>query len=515
MKNKKYFKLFTILFILITLFITYKSFAQNNNALYEYQYVSSWDGTETKKDVREGGIGGVFNYILTFMTIGIVLLILYRILTGAIKKGTTDNIYQSKEGNKSIKIAGVALLLLIVSYSVLTFVNPSVKGWSLSGNIGDIVYNDKEGTINSSNICGGNSLKDITSQELIKKFEGYTACPYWDNDSYSIGYGYHFNDENLVKEFKDAGVDQTVIDKIVKEYVPATNKSLGVKDGTQSCGTTLPSITKEQASKLIPKKLERAKKDAITFAGGESVFKSHPEDMQKVLIDMAYNLGLGGLNKFEKMKKALNNKNYPDVAKEMSDSDWFNQVRSRAEKLIKIVKNITCKSSSASSYAQDTKNYNDSCKNIVRLNDTYKTELVDLNANGIKCTVTETTCYVTKEFLTTIKRVEAAYKVKFPKKEFVVVSGFRTDDMQTKLYEDNKKNGGPITAESCKISNGTSHSNHQTGNAVDLSKKTIGGCEAKLVCDSKEFKWLKDQDGFKNLFTSKNYDNIHFSKSGN
>ncbi len=513
MKNKKYFKLFTILFILITLFITYKSFAQNNNALYEYQYVSSWDGTETKKDVREGGIGGVFNYILTFMTVGIVLLILYRILTGAIKKGTTDNIYNTKEGNQSIKIAGVALLLLIVSYSVLTFVNPSVKGWSLSGNIGDIVYNDPEGTINSSNICGGNSLKDITSQELIKEFEGYTACPYWDNDSYSIGYGYHFNDENLVKEFKDAGVDQTVIDKIVKEYVPATNKSLGVKDGTQSCGTALPSITKEQASKLIPKKLERAKKDAITFAGGESVFKSHPEDMQKVLIDMAYNLGLGGLQKFTDMKKALDAKNYNDVVKEMIDSAWYKQVNIRATELIKIVKNITCKSSSASSYAQDTKNYNDSCKNIVRLNDTYKTELVDLNANDIKCTVTETTCYVTKEFLTTIKKVKANYLKEFPNNEFVVVSAFRTDDMQTKLYEENKKNKGPITAKSCKISNGTRHSNHQTGNAVDLSKKTIGGCEPKLVCDSKEFKWLKDQEGFKNTFTEK-LDNIHFSKSG-
>lgn len=50
-----------------------------------------------------------------------------------------------------------------------------------------------------------------------------------------------------------------------------------------------------------------------------------------VLVDMAYNLGIGGLLKFSKMIAAVDNQHYWPAADEMRDSVWYRQVGARAE----------------------------------------------------------------------------------------------------------------------------------------------------------------------------------------
>ncbi len=68
-------------------------------------------------------------------------------------------------------------------------------------------------------------------------------------------------------------------------------------------------------------------------------FFTHLSPMRKaVLIDMAYNLGLSGLNKFQNMIKAIDDNNYSKAASEMLDSRWASQVGDRAERLSKLMK---------------------------------------------------------------------------------------------------------------------------------------------------------------------------------
>ena len=54
---------------------------------------------------------------------------------------------------------------------------------------------------------------------------------------------------------------------------------------------------------------------------------------QLVLVDMAFNLGVPRLCKFKKMWAAVEAEDFPTAAKEMLDSRWANQVKSRATKL--------------------------------------------------------------------------------------------------------------------------------------------------------------------------------------
>jgi len=71
----------------------------------------------------------------------------------------------------------------------------------------------------------------------------------------------------------------------------------------------------------------------------EELLQAHPcvdrldSVRQLILMDMAFNMGVPRLCKFKKMWNAIHEEDYPTAAKEMLDSRWANQVKSRATKL--------------------------------------------------------------------------------------------------------------------------------------------------------------------------------------
>ena len=62
------------------------------------------------------------------------------------------------------------------------------------------------------------------------------------------------------------------------------------------------------------------------------------EVRQAALLDMCYNLGFARLNGFKKMLKALGRLDYKTAAKEMLDSKWARDVKSRATELAELMK---------------------------------------------------------------------------------------------------------------------------------------------------------------------------------
>ena len=85
--------------------------------------------------------------------------------------------------------------------------------------------------------------------------------------------------------------------------------------------------------------------DAMYLAGNdvqiveEELVRAHPcvdkldAVRQLVVMDMAFNMGVPRLCKFKKMWAAIHEENYPTAAKEMLDSRWAVQVKSRSTKL--------------------------------------------------------------------------------------------------------------------------------------------------------------------------------------
>jgi len=62
-------------------------------------------------------------------------------------------------------------------------------------------------------------------------------------------------------------------------------------------------------------------------------FASLPDQVKRVLVNMAFNLGRHRLSKFKNMVKAVNEGNWTKAADEMVDSRWYNQVGNRSVEL--------------------------------------------------------------------------------------------------------------------------------------------------------------------------------------
>jgi len=70
-------------------------------------------------------------------------------------------------------------------------------------------------------------------------------------------------------------------------------------------------------------------------------FESLPEDAQRIIANMMFNMGRPRLSKFKGMKRGVDSRDWNAAADEMVDSAWYKQVTNRAERLVTRMRNIT------------------------------------------------------------------------------------------------------------------------------------------------------------------------------
>tara|TARA_R100000808_G_scaffold4607_1_gene14804 strand:- start:613 stop:1017 length:405 start_codon:yes stop_codon:yes gene_type:complete len=126
--------------------------------------------------------------------------------------------------------------------------------------------------------------------ENIKESEGYRSKVYKCTEGYdTIGYGF---------AIKDLELDEDICDMILERKV----------------------------AKLV----ERIENNL-------PYLPSLPKEVQDVLIEMAYQMGVSGLLKFKKTLMYVETKDYKDASVEMLDSRWAKQTPNRAKKLSDIM----------------------------------------------------------------------------------------------------------------------------------------------------------------------------------
>ena len=69
-------------------------------------------------------------------------------------------------------------------------------------------------------------------------------------------------------------------------------------------------------------------------------FNSQPENVQIILISLAYNLGPNRIKKFKDFTAAIEKKDYINAAAELKDSRWYKQTKNRGIEYVEILKNI-------------------------------------------------------------------------------------------------------------------------------------------------------------------------------
>tara|TARA_R110000803_G_scaffold54497_3_gene111212 strand:- start:81 stop:524 length:444 start_codon:yes stop_codon:yes gene_type:complete len=69
-------------------------------------------------------------------------------------------------------------------------------------------------------------------------------------------------------------------------------------------------------------------------------FNDLPEEAQRIIANMMFNLGYPRLSAFKGMRSGVDARDWERAADEMVDSRWYNQVPNRAERLVTRMRNI-------------------------------------------------------------------------------------------------------------------------------------------------------------------------------
>ena len=70
-------------------------------------------------------------------------------------------------------------------------------------------------------------------------------------------------------------------------------------------------------------------------------FDDLPEEVQRIIANMLFNMGRPRLSRFHKMKKAIDNEDWTEASVQMKDSLWARQVPNRADRLVKRMEAVT------------------------------------------------------------------------------------------------------------------------------------------------------------------------------
>tara|TARA_Y100001973_G_scaffold80258_1_gene118093 strand:+ start:267 stop:680 length:414 start_codon:yes stop_codon:yes gene_type:complete len=129
--------------------------------------------------------------------------------------------------------------------------------------------------------------------ESIKKHEGYVGIVYKDSLGIdTIGYGFAIKDLEL-----DEDICEIILERKLKELETRVN---------------------------------------LKFKW----FMYMPQEIKDVIMEMCYQLGVGGVSKFKKTIAYLQNKQWEEASVEMLDSLWAKQTPNRAKELSNRVKEV-------------------------------------------------------------------------------------------------------------------------------------------------------------------------------
>lgn len=524
--NKKLFILFVSIFLSVN-FV----FAQD---VTKYQNISKGlDNASTTEISNTSTLGlvGVARYIGMMAAAAIVTLVIFKLIEGAVLKGTYDNIYDQQKGNKIIQNAVISLLIFIFVNLLFTYINPDYGSWIF----GASTSVDTSSSANITNISGKcvNDPKYISASFLdqIKQDEEdgkFAEKPYMDSLGYpTIGWGFNIDASNEPKKYlTQVGIKDAQLTNLIS----CKKGAEGSKTLIGNCGSE--KITKAQADQLLEIELKAHMPAVYKFAGGEAAFNKLPKNIQNVIMNLSYAgdalLTPGNKKYFKKLNDAINTTplNYDNIANEIINSTWCTQTKSRCGRIVGLIYNGKCPTNSytgiGSSLASQQMNTN-SKVNISKVYPTYspanckivlkRDTLIDIGGEkGSICGGS----YLKPDAAQKFKEMQEAAK-----KDGITITptcGYRDDDQQLAAW---KSNGCKTTQDSCRIPtaipcslpNGTG-SNHSTGYAVDIK---LTKCSATdKTCNDPVFLWMKKNGynyGFDNTFTNR-MDNIHWSPSG-
>ena len=157
-----------------------------------------------------------------------------------------------------------------------------------------------------------------------KFFEGWRSNIYQDPGGRNRAIGYGFN------------IDEPSVSALLPEDVRTGKRG----------------ITKEEATPIFEKKYNIAQKEAKSYLG-EDVFNTSPKEVQNIISDMTYNMGLPTMSTFKNLKQSIINKDWDKAANDLKDSNWYRQTGRRGKRHESTLRKLVPEKNNQQSFLQD------------------------------------------------------------------------------------------------------------------------------------------------------------------
>ena len=146
------------------------------------------------------------------------------------------------------------------------------------------------------------------------------------------------NIEQLREELKiDEGVKYEIyLDHLglptcgIGHLIQSTDPEHGLEVGTK--------IDEERVNELFDQDVEVTTNECRLLYNN---FDDLPEEVQRIIANMMFNMGRPRLSRFHKMKQAVDSGDWSEAAAQMKDSRWYKQVTNRAQRLVDRMQNVT------------------------------------------------------------------------------------------------------------------------------------------------------------------------------
>ena len=146
------------------------------------------------------------------------------------------------------------------------------------------------------------------------------------------------NIEQLREELKvDEGVKYEIyLDHLglptcgIGHLIQSTDPEHGLEVGTK--------VDEERVNELFDQDVEVTTNECRLLYNN---FDDLPEEVQRIIANMMFNMGRPRLSRFHKMKQAVDSGLWSEAAIQMKNSRWYNQVTNRAQRLVDRMQNVT------------------------------------------------------------------------------------------------------------------------------------------------------------------------------
>jgi len=145
---------------------------------------------------------------------------------------------------------------------------------------------------------------------------------------------------DLKKLQKDLETDEGVVYKVYKDHLDYPTFGIGhliLKSDPEYGQDEGTPVSEERVAEAFEKDCQSVLSDCTILYDS---FYTFPEEVQLILANQMFNMGLTRLSKFKNYNKAINVGDWKQAAIEGRDSLWYRQVTNRAERLMRRLEEV-------------------------------------------------------------------------------------------------------------------------------------------------------------------------------